>query len=544
MAIEGIKLRKVSCYLGNRRIKKDGIKIKFTPEMIEEYKKCKNDIVYFCKEYIKIVHVDRGLIDFDMYDFQEDFINNINDNRFSISLCSRQVGKSITTVAWMLHFILFNDYKRVGVIANKGKTARKILGKLKLAYENIPHWLQSGVVEWNKGSIELENGCIIESGSTVSDAARGDSLAALFIDEAAFIDDSLWEDFYTSVYPTVSSGDTTKIIMVSTANGMNHYHKLWSDAKGGKSTFSPFEVNWTEVPGRDESWKKETIANTSANKFAQEHDNQFLGSSNTLISNAHLNSMVAETPLRIKDKTYYVYEEVKHDHKYFISVDCGQGLGLDYSVVNVFDITEYPFRQVAVLRDNNLSPYYLPNRIIHIATEYNNAWVLVENNDVGSQVVSDLNFNLEYENIMSIMTSNVKSKFQLGMKTTKKTKSLGCSVFNELIEDQKLVIQDQNTITEISTFVKKGKSYEAENGKNDDIVMTLVNMAYATTTEMFDDIYNMNVVKTLLSSRESEIYEDVLPPPMVNDGLSNSNRYNTFDGYEEYDRNDPDMKGF
>jgi len=276
MAIQGTKLRKIKCYMGNTKIKREGVKMIFTPEMIQEYDKCKNDIVYFCREYIKIVHVDRGLIDFDMYDFQEDFINNINDNRFSVSLCSRQVGKSITTVAWMLHFILFNDYKRLGIIANKGATARKILGKLKLAYENLPHWLQAGVVEWNKGSIELENGCVIEASSTSGDAVRGDSLSALFIDEAAFIEENLWDEFYTSVYPTISSGKTTKIIMVSTANGMNHYNKIWKDAKSGKSTFSPFEITWKSVPDRDEAWKAETIANTSVEKFSQEHENEFL----------------------------------------------------------------------------------------------------------------------------------------------------------------------------------------------------------------------------------------------------------------------------
>ena len=525
MDIKGTKLRKNKCYLGNTKLKKDGVKMQFTPEMITEYAKCKNDIVYFCKEYVKIVHVDDGLIDFGMYDFQEDLINNINDNRYSISLCSRQVGKSITTVAWMLHFILFNEYKRVGVIANKGSTAKKILGKLKLAYENLPHWMQSGVVEWNKNSIELENGCIIEASSTSGDAARGDSLAALFIDEAAFIDDTLWEEFYTSVYPTISSGKKTKIILVSTANGMNHYHKLWNDAIKGKSTFSPFEVNWKSVPGRDEDWRDETIANTSPDKFAQEHENQFLGSSNTLISSTYLNNMVSEQPLSVEDGTY-IYEEPREGRQYFASVDCGQGLKLDYSVINIFDVTEYPFKQVAVFRDNHTIPLYLPSKILHLVTKYNNAWTLIENNDVGSQIVADFNYELEYQNIMNIRTSNVNSKFKLGMRTTTKTKALGCSVFKELVENQKIQFVDQTTINEISTFIKKNKSYEATLGKYDDIVMSIVNMAYASTTEQFSDVNDVNVQKTLINNYNNEIEEDVLPAPMIDDGISsNSNRF-------------------
>lgn len=547
MAIESRKLQKKNCYLGISGLKKEGVRIKWTPEMIEEYKKCRDDIVYFCRQYIKIVNIDEGLIPFDMYPFQEDLINNINDNRFSISLCSRQIGKSITTIAYLLHFILFNEYKQVGVIANKGATARKILGKLKLAYSQIPSWLQSGVVEWNKGNIELENGCKIEASATSGDAARGDALAVLFIDECAFVDNNLWEEFYASVYPTVSSSKTAKIIMVSTANGMNHYHKLWNDAINGRSTFSPFEVNWKSVPGRDEKWKQETISNTSEEKFDQEHENQFLGSSNTLISSVHLKNMVAMNPVKAQDKNYKVYEEVIDNHKYFVSVDCGQGLGLDYSVINVMDITSYPFKQVAIFRDNNISPLFLPTAILNIATKYNKAWVLIENNDIGSQVVADFNFDLEYENIMSIRTQNEKSRIRLGMRTTKKTKALGCSTFKEIIRDQKLIVQDQNTINEISTFVKMANSYEAENGKNDDIVMSLVNFAYATTTTQFEDIYNLGVAQSLLNNNRRDIEEAVLPPPIISDGLEHDEDYSfggEFYGYTPYDPRDPDMKGF
>lgn len=539
-------LQKRSCYLGQLGLKKSGVRIRYTKEMIEEYQKCKNDIVYFCKNYVKIVHVDRGLISFDMWPFQEEMIQNIHDNRFSISLCSRQIGKSITTISYLLHFILFHNYKELGIIANKGKTARKILAKLKLAYSKMPPWLQSGIVEWNKGNIELENGCKVSASSTSGDAARGDSLAALFIDEAAFIDDNLWEEFYTSVYPTVSSGETTKIIMVSTAHGMNHYHKLWSDAKNGVSSYSPFEVNWKAVPGRDETWRLREIGNTSENKFAQEHENQFLGSSNTLIGSASLANMAIQPPIKTVDENYKVYEEVKKDHKYFVTVDCGQGVGLDYSVVNVFDITTYPFKQVAVYRDNMVSPLYFPNVILEIATKYNTAWTLVENNDVGSQIVSDLNYDLEYENIMSVRTSNDNARMRLGMKTTKKTKALGCSTFKELIEDNKLLLVDNDTILELSSFVKKMNSYEAELGKHDDITMTMVNFSYVTTMPLFDDIHNIAVQAELLKSRHREVEENVLPAPVISDGINTSSEIGIdyVSNSINYDPRDPDMAGF
>ena len=540
MTISSTKLQKRNCYLGQQGLKKEGVQIKWTEEMIIEYDKCKNDIVYFCKSYIKIINIDQGLIPFDMYPFQEDLINNINNNRFSISLCSRQIGKSITTIAYLLHFILFNEYKDVGVIANKGATARKILGKLKLAYSQVPSWLQSGIVEWNKGTIELENGCKVAASSTSGDAARGDSLAALFIDECAFISAAIWDEFYASVYPTISSSKTAKVIMVSTANGMNHYYKLWNDATSGKSTFSPFEVTWKDVPDRDDAWRIETIANTSEEKFAQEHENQFLGSSDTLIPSTYLLSMVGHNPIKQRDKNYNVYEEVIEGHKYFVSVDCGQGVGLDYSIVNVFDISTYPFKQVAVFRDNNISPLFLPTVILNIATNYNKAWTLIENNDIGSQIVSDFNYDLEYENIVSIRTQNEKAKFRLGMRTTTKTKAIGCSIFKELVRDQKLIIQDQATINECSTFVKKVNSYEAEIGKNDDIVMTIVNFAYATTTIQFEDIYNLGVAKSLMSSNKRDIEQDVLPPPMIYDGLGDESS----SGFTMYDPRDPEMAGF
>jgi len=519
--IKGKKLRKVSCYLGNLKLKRNGINYKYDQELKDEFRKCAGDTVYFIKEYMKIVHVDRGLIPFDMYDYQEELIRNIQDNRYSITLASRQIGKSVTTIGFLLHFILFNKYKRVGIIANKGATARKILAKLKLAYENLPHWIQSGVVEWNKGSIELENGCIVEASSTSGDAVRGDSLSLLFIDEAAFIEKNLWSEFYTSVYPTISSGVTTKIVMVSTANGMNHYYKLWDDAVSGKSKYSPFEVDWTMVPGRDEEFRLETIANTSPEQFSQEHENSFLGNTNTLISSVSLSNMPIGEHVGEDIHGTLIYDKAEPGRKYFVSVDVGQGVNLDYSIISVIDITEYPFKQVAMYRNNSISPLFLPNIIAEVATKYNEAYVLVENNDIGTSVVNDLNFTLEYPNIISIKTGS-EGKYKLGMRTTKRTKSFGCSNLKELIENEKLVIKNFHTINEFSTFVKTKKSYEAEAGYNDDIVMSFVNFAFFTTTELFKDIYNSDVRQMLLDKRLSDLENSMMPDLVIDDGIHDS----------------------
>ena len=259
-------------YLNDPNLKKVGVEYSFTQEQVDEYVKCKNDIIYFVETYMLIRHVDRGLIPFKLYDYQKRLLLQIQENRFSIALTPRQVGKSIVTIAFLLHYSLFNEYKMIGIIANKGATSRKILEKYQLAYKKLPFFLQQGVTEWNKGSLAVENGSSILTGSTTSDSIRGDSLSLLFVDEAAFIQNNLWDSFWKSVYPTISSGTTTKVVLVSTANGMNHYYKMWEDAINGRSKFVPFTIKWSDVPGRDEAWKAETIANTSEDDFRQEHN--------------------------------------------------------------------------------------------------------------------------------------------------------------------------------------------------------------------------------------------------------------------------------
>ena len=279
-------------YLGNPLLKKANVNIQFTPDQVKEFIKCKEDPVYFANNYIKIVSVDEGLVPFNIYPFQEKLIKNFHNHRFNICKMPRQSGKSTTVVSYLLHYVVFNDNVNVGILANKASTAKDLLGRLQKSYENLPKWMQQGVQVWNKASLELENGSKIIAASTSASAVRGMSFNIIFLDEFAFIPNHIAEDFFSSVYPTISSGKTTKVIIVSTPKGMNHFYRLWHDSERGRNEYIPTEVHWTEVPGRDAAWKAQTISNTSEQQFQQEFECDFLGSSDTLISSAKLKSLV------------------------------------------------------------------------------------------------------------------------------------------------------------------------------------------------------------------------------------------------------------
>ena len=217
-------------YLGNPNLKGPGVKIEFTKEQVEEYVKCANDPIYFIKHYIKIVTLDKGLVPFELYDYQEDIVSKIHNNRYVIAKLPRQSGKSTTVIAYILHYILFNQNMSVAILANKQTTAREMLSRLKLAYEYLPTWLQQGILEWNKGSIQLENGSKILASSTSASAVRGGSYNMLFLDEFAFVPGNIAEEFFSSVFPTITSGVSTKVLLISTPNGLNMFYKLWKGA--------------------------------------------------------------------------------------------------------------------------------------------------------------------------------------------------------------------------------------------------------------------------------------------------------------------------
>tara|TARA_B100000475_G_scaffold20231_1_gene14211 strand:- start:3000 stop:4646 length:1647 start_codon:yes stop_codon:yes gene_type:complete len=515
-------------YLGNPNLKKVNTPQEFTKEHIQEFLKCKKDPVYFTEKHIKIVNVDEGLVSFDMYKFQKKLIRNFHKNRFNICKMPRQTGKSTTVVSYLLHYAIFNDNVNIGILANKAATARDLLGRLQLAYENLPKWMQQGIVAWNKGSMELENGSKIIAASTSASAVRGMSFNIIFLDEFAFVQNHLADDFFASVYPTISSGKSTKVIIVSTPHGMNHFYRMWHDAERGQNEYVATEVHWSEVPGRDSKWKEQTIRNTSKQQFAIEFECEFLGSVDTLISAAKLKAMVYENPVEQNGKLS-VYEKPYEKRDYIVTVDVARGISKDYSAFIVADITEFPYKIVATYRDNEVKPMLFPSIIEEVATAYNNAYVLCEVNDIGDQVASILFYDLEYENLLMVAMrgragqivgsgfSGVKT--QLGVKMSTTTKKVGCSNLKTLVEEDKLVFMDYNIISELTTFIQKKQSFEAEEGCNDDLAMCLVIFSWLVAQDYFKEMTDQDVRKRIYEEQKNAIEQDMAPFGFVCDGF-------------------------
>ena len=519
-------------YLGNPNLKRANTQIQFTEEQIIEFLKCKEDPVYFAKNYIKIVSLDHGLVPFEMYPFQEKLVRNFHENRFNICKMPRQTGKSTTCVSYLLHYAVFNDNVNIAILANKASTARDLLGRLQLAYENLPKWMQQGIISWNKGSLELENGSKISSNSTSSSAVRGGSYNVIFLDEFAFIPNHIADDFFASVYPTISSGQSTKVIIVSTPRGMNHFYRMWHDAERGKNEYIPTDVHWSEVPGRDEAWKAQTIANTSEQQFKVEFECEFLGSVNTLINAAKLRNLVYDDPIK-RNAGLDVYEHPKEEHNYLITVDVARGIGNDYSAFIVFDITNFPYKVVAKYRNNEIKPMLFPSIIYEVAKGYNDSWLLIEVNDIGDQVANILHFDLEYDNVLmcsmrgragQIVGSGFSGKkSQLGVRMTAAVKKLGCSNLKTLMEDDKLLTNDYDVISELTTFAQKHNSFEAEEGCNDDLAMCLVIFSWLVAQDYFKEMTDNDVRKRIYEEQKNQIEQDMSPFGFISDGLDDMN---------------------
>ena len=515
-------------YLGNPNLKKANTQIEFTQENILEFLKCKDDPVYFARKYIKIVSLDSGLVPFNMYKFQEKLIRNFHENRFNICKMPRQTGKSTTCVSYLLHYAVFNDNVNIAILANKASTAQDLLGRLQLAYENLPSWMQQGIISWNKRSLELENGSKISANSTSSSAVRGGSYNVIFLDEFAFIPNHIADDFFASVYPTISSGQSTKVIIVSTPRGMNHFYRMWHDSEKGKNEYVPTDVHWSEVPGRDQVWKEQTIANTSEQQFKVEFECEFLGSVNTLINPSILKNLIYEDPIQ-RSAGLDVYEKKQEEHNYLITVDVARGLGNDYSAFIVFDITEFPYKVVAKYRNNEIKPMMFPSIINDVGKGYNNAWILVEVNDIGDQVANILHYDLEYDNILmasqrgragQVVGSGFSGKkSQLGVRTTAAVKKLGCSNLKTLLEDDKLLVHDYEVISELTTFAQKHNSFEAEDGCNDDLAMCLVLFSWLVAQDYFKEMTDNDVRKRIYEEQKNQIEQDMAPFGFISDGF-------------------------
>ena len=518
-------------YLGNPNLKKANTPIEFTEEQIREFLRCKDDPVYFSRNYVKIVSLDEGLVPFKPYDFQEKLIRRFHENRFNICKMPRQTGKSTTCVSYLLHYLIFNDSVNIGILANKAATARELLGRLATAYENLPKWMQQGIIAWNKGNIELENGSKILAASTSASAVRGMSFNILFLDEFAFVPNHIADSFFASVYPTITSGKSTKVIMVSTPHGMNHFYRYWHDAEKGKNEYIPTDVHWSEVPGRDEKWKRQTIANTSEQQFKIEFECEFLGSIDTLIAPSKLRTLVYENP-QTSNAGLDVYVDPDQKHDYVITVDVARGVGEDYSAFVVVDITQFPHKVVAKYRNNDIKPMLFPNIIWEIAKKYNNAFVLCEVNDIGDQVASILNYDLEYQNLLmcsmrgragQIVGQGFSGKkTQLGVKMSKTVKKVGALNLKTMIEESKLLFSDYEIISELTTFISKSNSFEAEEGCNDDLAMCLVIYAWLVQQDYFKELTDQDIRKRLYEEQKNQIEQDMAPFGFMSDGLDDN----------------------
>ncbi len=501
-------------YLGNPNLKKANVAQEFTQDQILEFMACRHDPVYFAKEHVKIVTLDHGLMPFEPYDFQEGLITNFHENRFNICKMPRQTGKSTTVISYLLHFLLFNDSVNIGILANKAATARELLGRLQTAYENVPKWMQQGVLSWNRGSLELENGSKILAASTSASAVRGMSFNILFLDEFAFVPNHIADSFFSSVYPTITSGKSTKVIIVSTPHGMNHFYRLWHDAERGKNEYIPTDVHWSEVPGRDDKWKEQTIANTSEQQFKVEFECEFLGSVDTLIAPSKLRTLVYENP-KTRNAGLDVYEDPQPKHDYLMTVDVARGVVKDYSAFVVIDITTFPHRVVAKYRNNEIKPMLFPNVIYEVARSYNESFILCEVNDVGDQVASILNYDMEYSNLlMASMRGRAGQvvgqgfsgkKTQLGVKMSKTVKKVGSLNLKTIIESDKLIFNDYEIMSELTTFIQKNNSFEAEDGCNDDLAMCLVIYAWLVAQDYFKELTDQDVRKRLYEDQRDQI---------------------------------------
>jgi len=527
-------------YLGNPNLKKANVAQEWTREEIEEYAKCMKDPIYFIKTYIKIVSLDEGLVPFEMYDFQKEMVGTFHNNRFTICKLPRQSGKSTTIIAYLLHYVLFNPTVNVAILANKAATARDLLGRLQLAYEHLPKWLQQGVMSWNKGSLELENGSKILASSTSASAVRGGSYNIIFLDEFAYVPANVAEQFFSSVYPTISSGKTTKVMIVSTPHGMNMFYKLWVDAEEQRNSYVPIEVHWSEVPGRDEAWKAETIKNTSEAQFNTEFECEFLGSINTLISPTKLRSMAYREPKQ-SNAGLDVHEPPEDGKTYVLCADVSRGTANDYSAFVVIDVSQMPYKVVAKFRDNEIKPLLFPAKIYEVARAYNQAFVLVEVNDIGEQVANSLQFDMEYDNlIMASMRGRAGQilgggfsggRAQLGVRTTKAVKKIGCSNLKQLVEDNKLIIEDYDIINELSTFIVKGSTHQADEGCTDDLVACLFIFAWTTDQSYFKELTDMDIRKTMMQEQQDMLEQDMAPFGFIVTGLEDENIGEVVDEY-------------
>ena len=513
-------------YNGDPKLRGMGVKLSYSKDEIQEMLYCRSDPIYFLSNYMKITSLDRGLINFVPYDYQREIIHTVHDARYTMCMMPRQSGKSTTVCSYFLWVTTFFGFKKIAILANRGELARKLLGDIKIAYENLPDYMKQGIEEWNKGSIRFENGSLIKATATSASAIRGESYNIVFLDEFAHVENNISEEFFSSAFPTIASGANSKLIIVSTPKGYNHFHRRWRDALDGKAPFETIRVYWKDVPrpGTDglpmdpEVWREEKLKLMSEQEFNQEFDCTFVGSAGTLISASKLDALAFKDP--VAEKEYIkIYEQPKEDHTYVAVVDTARGTGLDYSVVTVFDVTgspHRPYNQVAVYRNNIIDPLELPTVVYSIAKTYNEAWLLVENNDIGGVVANSLHETFQYPKLLQtgvvprkgtqiIFGPSGKTHPLPGLKMVSAVKRLGCQFLKSLIEKDKLIVNDFDTISELTQFIQDERgSFKADIGETDDIVMTLVMFGWLSDQDFMKNITSNVSVKDVLQDKKKQ----------------------------------------
>jgi len=487
-------------FLGQDGIKPPGTKIKYTEAMLREYMKCAEDPVYFIENYYFIVDLDKGLTNITLIDYQVDLVQHMHDNRFSVVLASRQVGKTIITVGYLLWYLLFNSYKEIAVLSKTGPDASDIMRKLKRAFVQVPEWLQQNVTEWNMGSVSLENGNKIYARCTTEDAGRSASANILFLDEFAFVPQNIANQFYKSAYPIISNSKESKVIICSTPNGYNHFYTIYQRAVRGDNFYKPFVIYWWQFPGRDEEWKKQTIANLATEegmsnsdgeaKFAQEYDLNFDNTSVRALLSSESQRRISDRLISVTEIENHplskigvrIYEDYQEGYVYFACVDTGGGAGADYHALNIIKVEPGKFKQVAVFYDNEISTVEYAEVVDAVSKHYGKAYQLVENNGVGLSVVDHLWYTLESPSMI------ILDKKNLGVRMTKMLRNKGIAKIKDYIETGVLEINDVDTLRELSFFTQnaKSKKFQAEAGNNDDLVMSLVMFGYFSNDMSFD----------------------------------------------------------
>ena len=514
-----MNIKKPQIYKSNLNLKAAGVQIQFTPEQVKEYIKCADDPIYFIENYAKIVSLDKGIVPFKLYPYQRRIVVSFHENRKIIAKIGRQLGKSAVIAAYFAWYVLFNDNKTAVILGNKQSTAVEIFGRVQFVIENLPQWLQQGVMEWNKKSLLLENGSRCMAAATSASAVRGFSVNMLLIDEFAFLGTALANEFIASVFPTISSSKTSKIAIISTPNGLNHYYKLWIDAESNTNGFIPINGHWTEHPDRDQAWADEQRSQLGEVRYNQEVEAQFLGSSYTLIDGVKLGNLVFDHPI-YQNNNLELFEKPKENHSYVITVDVSRGKHQDYSAFAIFDITSMPYKVVGTFKDNSISTLEYPHLIYNTAMEYNKAFVLIEVNDLGEEVSNIIHYEYEYENLYFTNGDKLtQAKGYPGVRTTKKVKGLGCSVLKELIEKDQLIVTSYRIIEELGLFVLSKKSYASEDPLvNDDLCTCLWLFAWLSKQSIFQELTDNDLRKKLTEANQRKIDESMTPFGFYLDG--------------------------